>query len=83
MNPQQLEEIARQIFSSISPAMRSVQDDVKNNMRIALQAGLAKLDLVSREEFESQRKVLERTREQLERLQTQVAALEAHNKPRN
>ena len=42
-----------------------------------LQAGLARLDLVTREEFEVQRAVLLRTREKLEALQAQVAELEA------
>jgi BMFP domain-containing protein YqiC len=42
-----------------------------------LQSGLARLDLVTREEFEVQRAVLLRTREKLEELQRNVAELEA------
>ena len=42
-----------------------------------LQTGLGKLDLVTREEFDVQRAVLLRTREQLEALQGTVAQLEA------
>lgn len=43
----------------------------------ALQAGLGKLDLVTREEFDVQRAVLLRTREKLDALEQAVAALEA------
>jgi len=42
-----------------------------------LQTGLARLDLVTREEFDVQRAVLLRTREKLEELQRTVAELEA------
>jgi len=37
----------------------------------------AKLDLVTREEFDVQRKVLARSREKIEQLEKQVAELEA------
>jgi BMFP domain-containing protein YqiC len=43
-----------------------------------LQAQLAKLDLVSREEFDVQSQVLIRTREKLEAMETRIAALESH-----
>jgi ubiquinone biosynthesis accessory factor UbiK len=42
-----------------------------------LQSGLAKLDLVTREEFEVQRAVLLRTREKLDELQRTVSELES------
>ena len=42
-----------------------------------LQSGLSKLDLVSRDEFDSQMVVLQRTRARLESLEQRVAELEA------
>ncbi len=46
-------------------------------MKATLQAGLGKLDLVTREEFEVQRAVLLRTREKIDVLERAVQALEA------
>lgn len=45
-------------------------------IHIALQAALARLDLVTREEFDAQAAVLQRTRQKLEQLEQQLAALE-------
>jgi BMFP domain-containing protein YqiC len=50
---------------------------MQENFKAALQAGLAKLDLVTREEFDVQRAVLGRTRGQLDELRTLVDRLEA------
>jgi BMFP domain-containing protein YqiC len=50
--------------------------DLKQNFRSLLQSTLSKLDLVTREEFDIQAKVLARTREKLEALEQRVAALE-------
>ena len=46
-----------------------------------LQGGLARLDLVTREEFDTQARVLAKTREKLERLEARVAELEARFTP--
>lgn len=50
--------------------------DIEKNMRAMFQSALGKLDLVTREEFDAQAKVLERTREKLSALQARVAELE-------
>ena len=52
--------------------------DLENNLRAMLQQGFAKLDLLTREEFELQAEVLARTRAKLEALEKRVAELEAH-----
>jgi BMFP domain-containing protein YqiC len=49
---------------------------MERNMRAVLEAGLTKLDLVTREEFDVQSAVLARTRAKLEHLEAQVAELE-------
>jgi len=51
--------------------------DLEKNLKALLGRHLAQLDLVGREEFDIQRAVLLRTREKLEKLEAQVAALEA------
>jgi hypothetical protein len=50
--------------------------ELEKNLRAALSAGLHKLDLVTREEFDVQSAVLARTRARLEALEQQVTALE-------
>ena len=51
-------------------------DDLKKNLRANLEAGLARLDLVTREEFDVQSAVLARTREKLTLLETKLDELE-------
>ena len=53
-----------------------MREDLEQNFRGVLKTGLERLDLVTREEFEVQQAVLQRTREKLEALQAKVAELE-------
>ena len=55
--------------------------DLEKNMKAMLNQGFAKLDLLTREEFEIQSEVLARTRARLEALEARVAELEARLKP--
>jgi ubiquinone biosynthesis accessory factor UbiK len=50
--------------------------DVEKNMKAMLAQGFSKLDLVTREEFDTQTQVLVRTRARLEELEKRVAQLE-------
>jgi len=51
--------------------------DIEKNMKAMLSQGFSKLDLVTREEFDTQTQVLVRTRTRLEELERRVAQLEA------
>jgi BMFP domain-containing protein YqiC len=53
--------------------------DIEKNVKAMLSSGFAKLDLVTREEFEIQSQVLAKTRARLEQLEARVAALEAQS----
>ena len=55
--------------------------DLEKNMKAMLNQGFAKLDLLTREEFEIQSEVLARTRAKLEDLENRVAELENRLKP--
>src|ERR1700710_709814 len=50
--------------------------DIEKNMKAMLSQGFSKLDLVTREEFDTQTQVLIRTRTRLEELERRVAQLE-------
>ncbi len=73
----QIDELARRLSSLVPPGLREGREDIQENFKAVLQSGLAKLDLVTREEFDVQRAVLARTREQLETLRNALDALEA------
>lgn len=71
-----IDDLAHQISGSLPAGLREMQQDVEKNIHSLLQATLGKLDLVTREEFDVQRKVLARTREKLEQLEQTLAKLE-------
>jgi BMFP domain-containing protein YqiC len=72
-----IEDLAQRLAAAVPPGLREAREDLGANFRSILQAGLGKLDLVTREEFDVQRCVLLRTREKLEELERQLATLEA------
>jgi len=76
MDPFRIDDIARRLLEHLPPALRSMQADLDSNFRAVLRERLTKLDLVSRDEFDAQARVLERTRAQLEALEARLAALE-------
>jgi BMFP domain-containing protein YqiC len=76
MDSFRIDEIARRLLERVPPALRSMQADLESNFRAVLRERLSKLDLVSRDEFDAQARVLERTRAQLEALEARLAALE-------
>jgi ubiquinone biosynthesis accessory factor UbiK len=76
MDAFRIDELARRLLERVPPALRSMQADLESNFRAVLRERLSKLDLVSRDEFDAQTRVLERTRALLEALDARVAALE-------
>lgn len=51
--------------------------DLQKNLKALLSQQFARLELVTREEFDTQVKVLGRTREKLEALEARIAQIEA------
>ena len=78
LNSRTLDEIAARIGKALegSPAK-----DIEKNLKAMLTSGLARLDLVTRQEFDVQAEVLRRTRDKVERLEALVAELEAKMPP--
>ena len=77
MEQMRIDEIARRLFAKVPETARNIQADLEENFRAILRASLSRLDLVTRDEFEVQTKVLERTRARLEALEARVQELEA------
>ncbi len=77
LDPKQLDEFVRRIGEGLPSALTGLREDVEKTARLGMQQMLEKMDLVTREEFEVQKAVLERTRLRLEELEHRVAILEA------
>jgi BMFP domain-containing protein YqiC len=76
MDTFRIDEIARRLIDNLPPALRATQRDLESNFRAVLRASLGKLDLVTRDEFDTQSRVLERTRSRLEALEARLKVLE-------
>ncbi len=64
-------------FGQFVPDMaRAARDDFETQARAAVTSVLSRLELVTREEFDTQQAVLMKTREKVEALELRVAALE-------
>jgi ubiquinone biosynthesis accessory factor UbiK len=77
INVTAIDELARRLADLVPPGAREARAELAENFRDALRAGLRRLDLVTREEFDVQRAVLLRTREKVEALEARVQELEA------
>lgn len=75
-DPKSLDELARKLADAVPPGLAALRGDLERNFKAVLQAGLAKLDLVTRQEFDIQAAVLRRSRERLEELEKRISALE-------
>ncbi|MGH8651602.1 MAG: accessory factor UbiK family protein [Gammaproteobacteria bacterium] len=67
-------------LSRIFPAGEQLREDLRKNFRAVLNACLARMDLVTREEFDVQSRVLARTRVRLEATEKEIERLEAQFK---
>ncbi len=77
MERETIDSLASRLAAAVPQGLRSVQGDLEENFRAMLRTALARMDLVTREEFEVQAAVLARSRALLEELQTRVAELES------
>ena len=77
ISPTLLDDLVQRIRAAIPQDARNLQEDIEKNVRAVLSSVFAKLDLVTREEFDVQTEVLARSRAKLQKLEEQVAHLEA------
>jgi BMFP domain-containing protein YqiC len=75
-----LDELARKLTDALPGGFKELRDDAQRNLRAALSALLAKMELVTREDFDIQSAVLARTREKVEQLEKRVAELETRSR---
>ena len=72
----QMDDIAKKIAELMPASFQNLQSDIKKNVQGGLESSIRKMNLVTREEFEIQTAVLQRTREKLDVLEKVVKQLE-------
>ncbi len=77
MNTNGLDDLARRLADAVPASLRSLGRDLESNFKAVLQARLAKLDLVSRNEFDVQTAVLARTQAALAAIDERLKDIEA------
>lgn len=75
IDSQQVNKMADTISSLLPPGFDKIKADIEEKVRLVLSQQLNKLDLVSREEFDIQSKVLARTRAKLDALEKRIEEL--------
>ncbi len=76
MNKINFEDLAKKLSEAIPSQFKDYQEELQKTFAHILQASLAKLQLVTRDEFEAERAVLQKTRELVESLESRLKKLE-------
>ena len=74
-----IEAVTDRISALLPADLSALQAEFKTNVRALLEASLARMELVTREEFDAQSALLRRTREKLDGLEKQLAALDTQD----
>ncbi len=70
-----IEQLAKSLSNQLPAGLANIKEELNKNFKGILQQQFTKLDLVSREEFDTQSAVLARTREKLDALEKTIAEL--------
>lgn len=76
MNPKILDDLANRLVELVPGGVTEITKDIEKNMHALLQAKLSDLNLVTRDEFNVQQKVLANTRQQVILLEEKISELE-------
>ncbi len=71
-----IDDLSNRISALLPGNVGQIRQDIEANIRTLLQNQLGRLNLVTREEFDVQTALLQRTREKLDQLEQQLQALE-------
>ena len=70
------DDLAKKITGLLPGSVLQLQQDLESNIKALLQSSLSKMNLVTREEFDVQEALLQRTREKLDKLEKLLQELE-------
>ena len=74
-DPKDFEDLSKKLYDSLPSTLKNLESDIQNRFQEILRATFQKMDLVTREEFDVQVKVLLRTREKLEALEKEIESI--------
>lgn len=66
------EDISKKLFDEIPDSLKTAEKDIQQKFKTIIQSAFDKLDLVTREEFEVQKRVLGKTRQKVEAIEKQL-----------
>ena len=75
-DPGHLDDLLRRIDELVPESLKSTRAEIRKTMRAGIESLLQRLDVVTREEFDAQAKLLARSRQRLDELQARLDALE-------
>lgn len=71
-----IESILAEVSNALPENIQHFKNDIENNLRATLNASFSKMELVTREEFDIQTALLQRTRTKLEEMHDKLTELE-------
>ncbi len=71
-----INDLASKLSSVIPEGAKTLKADIDNNIKAVLESSLRQMNLVSREEFDTQSALLERTLEKMDQLEQQIREME-------
>ena len=74
-DPKHFEDLAKKLYTALPTSLQNFEHEIQQKFNDILKSAFTRMDLVTREEFDVQIKVLARTREKVDALQTQVQVL--------
>ena len=80
LDPTKMNELIQNVLDAMPEGLKNLPEDVKQHLQAGLKQSLAKMDLVTREEFDVQVKVLAKTREKVEALEKLVEQLQGEQR---
>lgn len=80
IDPQKIDEVVRQLGDRLPPELNQFEQELRKQFKAILESAFQKMELVSREEFDIQVKVLQKTRAKLESLEAQLDKLQQEHK---
>ncbi len=80
IDTKKLNDLVSKLTEALPPGVKQIPEDIEKTFRSIVQSGLSKMDLVTREEFDAQSKVLARTREKLEALESRMNDIDSAGK---
>ncbi len=76
LDSQAINDLADKLSSVIPEGVKVIKSDISSNLKAVLESSLQQMNLVSREEFDTQAALLQRTLDKLDQLEQQLKDLE-------